>query len=58
MRDLRTMFERQRQWQQGRKALTWAEKVHMAESIRETARVLRAGAKRPSGNADSLSLKP
>jgi hypothetical protein len=52
------MFERQRQWQRGRKTLTWAEKVHIAESIRETAQILRAGAKRPSGDADSLSLKP
>ena len=37
------MLERQAQWQKGRKALSWPEKIRMAERIRESARQLRAG---------------
>lgn len=44
MPDAREILERQRRWQHGRTALTWAEKVRMAERIRESARALRASA--------------
>jgi hypothetical protein len=43
MSDIQEMLERQAQWQEGRKALTWPEKIRMAERIRESARQLRAG---------------
>jgi len=43
MSDIQEILERQAQWQKGRKALTWPEKIRMAERIRESARQLRAG---------------
>ena len=35
MTDMSKLFERQTAWQKGRAALTWPEKVRMAEAIRE-----------------------
>ena len=43
MSDIQEMLERQAQWQKGRKALTWPEKIRMAERVRESVRQLRAG---------------
>ncbi len=37
MTDTRKLLERQAAWQKGRAALTWPEKVRMAESVREWA---------------------
>jgi len=42
MTDLKTMLERQAQWQKSRQSLTWPEKIHMAERVRESVRQLRA----------------
>jgi hypothetical protein len=44
MSEVREILDRQRRWQHGRTALSWAEKVRMAERIRESARALRASA--------------
>jgi hypothetical protein len=35
MTDIHKMIERQAAWQKGRAALTWVEKVRMAEAVRE-----------------------
>ena len=48
MRDAPELLERQARWQQGRTALTWAEKVRLAERVRESAKTLRATADQPS----------
>jgi len=42
MSDLRELFERQAAWQAGRRRLSWAEKVRMAEAMRETLARFRA----------------
>lgn len=41
MTDLRDLFERRAAWQRGRAALTWPEKIRMAETLREVAAQLR-----------------
>jgi hypothetical protein len=35
MTETRKLLERQAAWQKGRAALTWPEKIHMAEAVRE-----------------------
>jgi hypothetical protein len=47
MTDLERMLERQAQWQKSRRSLTWAEKIRMAERVRESVGQIRARA-RPS----------
>ena len=42
MSDIQQLFERQARWQKTRKALSWPQKIQMAEKIRESARELRA----------------
>jgi hypothetical protein len=37
MTETRKLLERQAAWQKGLAALTWPEKVHMAEAVRESA---------------------
>lgn len=44
MSDIHRLLERQARWQKARKALSWPEKIRMAEIIRESARQLRAEA--------------
>lgn len=34
--DMEKWLEKQAHWQQGRRALSWPEKVHLAEQIRES----------------------
>lgn len=41
MTDLEGMLKRQAQWQKSRQALTWPEKIRMAERVRESAKQLR-----------------
>lgn len=41
MTDTRKLLERQAAWQKGRAALTWPEKVRMAEAVREWAAKFR-----------------
>jgi hypothetical protein len=49
MTDMRRLFERQTAWQKGRTALTWPEKVRMAEAIREwVSRLSRARSPAPT----------
>jgi len=44
MSDVQRLLERQAQWQKARKALSWPEKIRMAEMIRESVIQLRATA--------------
>jgi hypothetical protein len=44
MSDIQRLLERQARWQKARKALSWPEKIRMAEMIRESAIQLRATA--------------
>ena len=46
MTDMGKLFQRQTAWQKGRTALTWPEKIRMAEAIREW--VSRLSRARPS----------
>ena len=45
MTDLDRMLKRQALWQKSRQSLTWAEKVRMAERVRESVQQLRAQAR-------------
>jgi len=36
MSDIRQLLERQSEWQKRRASLSWPEKIHMAEAMRET----------------------
>ncbi len=50
MTDLSQWFERQAQWQKSRSRLSWAEKLELAETLRETAlEFRRSAARRLSG---------
>jgi len=53
MSDVQRLLERRAQWQKARKALSWPEKIRMAETIRESAIRLRATAssKRQDGRS-------
>ena len=55
MPDPEETFERQRRWQKARATLSWAEKVRMAERIRESARALRATAVSPPESPEPQS---
>jgi hypothetical protein len=60
MNDPGQILNRQAQWQKSRQALTWPEKIRLAERVRESVRlwgarpgpVARRPAERPSGGAD------
>jgi hypothetical protein len=45
MSDVRHLLERQARWQKTRRALSWPEKIRMAEMVRESVRQLRAAPK-------------
>ncbi len=45
MSDLKQLLERQANWQRTRQALTWPEKVRMAEQVRESILQLRRSGK-------------
>ena len=45
MSDSQQLLERQARWQKTRQALSWPEKIQMAEQIRESVRQLRAARK-------------
>ncbi len=42
MHDVRTLLERQAEWQEARKQLSWPEKIRMVEAIHDTLRHFRA----------------
>lgn len=53
MSDVKHLLERQARWQQTRKALTWPEKVRMAEQVRESILQLRR-----SGKGEAAAARP
>ena len=54
MTEMLKLFERQTAWQKGRAALTWPQKIRMAEAVRES--VARFARVRPVPNsAERLS---
>ena len=57
MAETRELLERQGAWQKGRAALTWPEKIHMAEAVREWAAQL-SRARSPMTAAVSASRRP
>jgi len=40
--DVQELLRRQAQWQKSRRALSWPEKIRMAEEIRESIKMLRS----------------
>jgi hypothetical protein len=40
--DVQDLLRRQAEWQKSRQALSWPDKIRMAEEIRESIRALRA----------------
>ena len=57
MAETRKLLERQAAWQKGRAALTWPEKIHMAEAVREWAAQL-SRARSPMTADVSASRRP
>ena len=57
MTETRKLLERQAAWQKGRAALTWPEKIHMAEAVREWAAQLSRARSRMTA-AVSASRRP
>ncbi len=57
MSDTRKLLERQAAWQKGRAALTWPEKIRMAEAVRESASRL-SRARPPMMPGISASRRP
>lgn len=57
MTDKRNLLERHAAWQKGRAALTWPEKIRMAEAIREWAAQLRR-VRPPMTTGVSTSRRP
>jgi hypothetical protein len=41
MSEIQALLERQARWQKTRRALSWPEKIRMAERVRESARLMR-----------------
>jgi hypothetical protein len=50
--DVQELLRRQAEWQRSRQALSWPEKIRMAQEIRESIRTLRAT------SAKNVSQKP
>jgi len=46
MIDTRQLLERQAQWQKGRQALSWPEKIRMAQNIRDSVEAFRSDRER------------
>jgi hypothetical protein len=56
MNSLQDRFDRQASWQNGRWALTWAEKIRVAEAIRESiVQIRRTG---PAAKTESSAARP
>ena len=53
MNDVQVLLERQANWQKSRQALSWPEKIRMAEEVRDSARRLRKTWGEPSGKPKS-----
>lgn len=58
MRDARELLELQSRWQRRRRALTWAEKIRLAERVRESAGALRASVGPPTRRSTTPPREP
>ena len=56
MTEIQALFARQAEWQKRQKALSWAEKIRMAERVREAILRLRASATDHGVGADAGRL--
>ena len=56
MTETQALLERQARWQKTRRALSWPEKIRMAESVRESARQMRRSHKPEAGNPKQKPL--
>ena len=57
--DVRELLQRQAEWQRSRQALSWPEKIRMAEKVRDSIQTLRAtSAKNVSEKPQSSSPTP
>jgi hypothetical protein len=54
MNEIRDLLERQARWQKTRQALTWPEKIRMAERVRESIRQMRAESPLENGRSDPV----
>ena len=52
MSEIQALLERQARWQKTRRALSWPEKIRMAERVRESARQLRKPRKAVPDNSE------
>ncbi len=55
MSDVRALLEKQARWQKERQALSWPEKIRMAEKIRESVLALRQSRQGPSKDPKATS---
>ena len=58
MNEVQALLEKQARWQKSRQALSWPEKIRMAEAIRETARQLRQMQHEPSRDTKPSPPRP
>jgi hypothetical protein len=50
---IQKLLERQAEWQKSRKSLSWPEKIHMAEAIRESVLQLRRSGRRVAASGST-----
>lgn len=58
MNETLALLERQALWQKSRQALSWPEKIRMAEAIRESARQLRQVQQEPAEHSKPKPALP
>ena len=58
MNEVQALLEKQARWQRSRQALSWPEKIRMAEAIRESARQLRQVPPEPAASAQPWPAQP
>ena len=57
MSDVKELLERQARWQRTRQALSWPEKVRLAEQVRESVRQLRRSTEGDAGGSRADSAE-
>ena len=58
MTEIEQWLERQARWQKSRAALSWAEKLRMAETLRNAALALRGGRRGGEGGQGDREVSP
>lgn len=58
MNEVQALLEKQARWQKSRQALSWPEKIRMAEAIRDSARQLRQVQSKPAVSAEAWPALP